>query len=35
MRSLHQDIEVIYDSYVNERELKNIHPEYVAYLMIN
>jgi hypothetical protein len=31
MRSLHQDIEVIYDSYVNERELKNIHPEYVYF----
>jgi pyruvate dehydrogenase (quinone) len=30
MRSLHQDIEVIYDSYVNERGAeKNIHPEYL------
>lgn len=34
MRSLHQDIEVIYDSYVNEKGAeKNIHPEYVAYLI--
>lgn len=34
MRSLHQEIEAIYDSYVNEKgSEKNIHPEYVAYLI--
>lgn len=34
MRSLHQEIEAIYDSYVEEKgSEKNIHPEYVAYLV--
>ncbi|PQB06989.1 pyruvate oxidase [Polaribacter filamentus] len=34
MRSLHQEIEEIYDSYVEEKgSEKNIHPEYVAYLV--
>lgn len=34
MRSLHQRIETIYDSYVEEKgSQKNIHPEYVAYLV--
>lgn len=34
MRSLHQDIEDTYDSYVEEKASeKNIHPEYVAYLV--
>ncbi|MDA3947348.1 MAG: thiamine pyrophosphate-binding protein [Helicobacteraceae bacterium] len=34
MRSLHQEIETIYDSYVEEKgSEKNIHPEYVAYLV--
>jgi pyruvate dehydrogenase (quinone) len=34
MRSLHQEIEDIYDSYVEEKgSKKNIHPEYVAYLI--
>lgn len=34
MRSLHQEIETIYDSYVNEKGAeKNIHPEYVAHLI--
>ena len=34
MRSLHQEIEVKYDSYVEEKgSEKNIHPEYVAYLV--
>ena len=33
MRSLHQEIEDKYDSYVEEKgSEKNIHPEYVAYL---
>jgi pyruvate dehydrogenase (quinone) len=33
-RSLHQEIEAIYDSYVEEKGTeKNIHPEYVAYLV--
>ena len=33
-RSLHQEIEAIYDSYVAEKgSEKNIHPEYVAYLV--
>jgi pyruvate dehydrogenase (quinone) len=34
MRSLHQEIEDDYDSYVEEKgSKKNIHPEYVAYLI--
>ncbi|MBE0649663.1 MAG: ubiquinone-dependent pyruvate dehydrogenase [Bacteroidales bacterium] len=34
MRSLHQEIEEKYDSYVEEKgSEKNIHPEYVAYLI--
>jgi pyruvate dehydrogenase (quinone) len=34
MHSLHQEIEDIYDSYVEEKgSEKNIHPEYVAYLV--
>ena len=34
MHSLHQKIEAIYDSYVEEKGSdKNIHPEYVAYLV--
>jgi pyruvate dehydrogenase (quinone) len=34
MRVLHQKIETIYDSYVEEKGTeKNIHPEYVAYLV--
>lgn len=34
MRSLHQEIEAIYNSYVQEKgSEKNIHPEYVAYLV--
>jgi pyruvate dehydrogenase (quinone) len=34
MRSLHQEIEDIYNSYVEEKgSKKNIHPEYVAYLV--
>ena len=34
MRSLHKEIEDIYDSYVEEKgSEKNIHPEYVAYLV--
>ncbi len=34
MRLLHQEIEEKYDSYVEERaDKKNIHPEYVAYLV--
>jgi pyruvate dehydrogenase (quinone) len=34
MRSLHQEIEDDYDSYVKEKgSEKNIHPEYVAYLI--
>ncbi|MFZ3053812.1 MAG: thiamine pyrophosphate-dependent enzyme [Sulfuricurvum sp.] len=34
MRALHQEIEAIYDSYVEEKgSEKNIHPEYVAYLV--
>jgi len=34
MRSLHQKIETIYDSYVEEKGTeKNIYPEYVAYLV--
>lgn len=34
MRSLHQEIEAIYDGYVEEKgSEKNIHPEYVAYLV--
>ncbi|MFT6868485.1 MAG: pyruvate dehydrogenase (quinone) [Cyclobacteriaceae bacterium] len=34
MRSLHQEIEAVYDSYVEEKgAVKNIHPEYVAYLV--
>jgi pyruvate dehydrogenase (quinone) len=34
MRTLHQEIETIYDSYVNEKgDEKNIHPEYVAHLI--
>lgn len=34
MRSLHQDIEDTYNSYVEEKASeKNIHPEYVAYLV--
>lgn len=34
MRSLHQEIEEKYDSYVEEKgSEKNIHPEYVAYLV--
>ena len=34
MRSLHKEIEDIYDSYVEEKgSKKNIHPEYVAYLV--
>jgi pyruvate dehydrogenase (quinone) len=34
MRSLHQEMEAVYDSYVNEKGAeKNIHPEYVAYLI--
>ena len=34
MRSLHQEIQTIYDSYVEEKGgEKNIHPEYVAYLV--
>ncbi|WP_445955390.1 thiamine pyrophosphate-dependent enzyme [Yeosuana sp.] len=34
MRSLHQKFEAIYDSYVEEKgSEKNIHPEYVAYLV--
>jgi pyruvate dehydrogenase (quinone) len=34
MRSLHQEIEAEYDSYVEEKgSVKNIHPEYVAFLI--
>jgi pyruvate dehydrogenase (quinone) len=34
MRSLHQEIEAVYDSYVEEKgSVKNIHPEYVAFLI--
>ncbi len=34
MRALHQEVETIYDSYVEEKgSEQNIHPEYVAYLV--